>query len=154
MARTVTIGQDTYEIPDNLENAGWGQEFSDWAVGISDVVNDFFGPNDLTLTPASINNNQTNTDVSKFLFDVSSVRSFEAPYAIKRSTDDSTLFESGIAYGLYDGSAWTLTIGDVRGDAQVTFDITAQGQITYSSSDLAGLNYTGQIKFRAKTIDQ
>lgn len=53
--------------------------------------------------------------------------------------------------GVYDGSSWTFSNGDIVGDAGVAFQITSSGQVQYFSDATKG---AGIIKFRAKTIDQ
>lgn len=154
MATTVIVGQDSYEIPNASENAGWGQELHDWAVGVSDVINDLQGANDITLTTAAIANNQTSfQDIQGLLFDTGSVKTFSAPYFVVRSVDGTTEVEAGTIHGAYDGSDWTLIVNDVQGGAGVAFTITAAGQVQYKSDDLSGTNYSGQIKFKAKTLD-
>lgn len=154
MADDVQVGQDIFPIPDANENAGWGEAVNAWIKAISDVVNDLQGVNDITLTTSAISNNQTAfQSVQGLLFDTGTVKTFTAPYFVVRTVDGTTEVESGSLHGTYNGATWTLLQNDLQQDAGMAFDITAAGQVQYKSDDLSGTNYTGEIKFKAKTLD-
>ena len=67
-------------------------------------------------------------------------------------TFDDDLIDGKIT-GNYNGIAWSISIVST-GDAEINFSITPSGQIQYTSNDLAGSGYVGEIRFRAKVINQ
>ena len=154
MSRELTVGSNTYEYPDNNADPGsYGEDASDWAEAINDVVATLFGTYDVANTTASLTNNQsTAADVSGLLFDSSVVRSFIVNYVVYRSTDSGYANESGTISAVYDGdTAWVYTI-DHEGDGEVDFQVTSVGQVQYFTSDLSGTNYSGTTKFNASAI--
>lgn len=52
------------------------------------------------------------------------------------------------------GDKWSLAQTVSGDDTGVTFVVTDAGQIKYTSDDLSGTNYLGQIRFYAKSITQ
>lgn len=98
---------------------------------------------------ASILNNTTG-DVTDLIFDASEVRSFMVHYSVRRSTDTSKADESGLIIGRYDFDAndWDITVGLVVGSAGMNFSIDNLGQVNYTSSNLSGTSYTGNIKYK------
>lgn len=76
-------------------------------------------------------------------------------YNVYRTTDSAEINESGTITIQYYSTSGTWDLGqDYIGDASTIFSITNAGQVQYTSSNLAGLNYEGTITFRAKTLDQ
>lgn len=154
MSKDVQIGQDIYSIPDNLENPGYGEELSDYLVAVGDTLNDLQGVNDITLTTSNISDSQSSfVNVEGLLFDTGAVKTFSAPYIVIRSVDGTTNVEAGTMHGAFDGTTWSLLVNDVQQDAGVAFFITAGGQVQYKTDTLVGTNYSGLIKFKAKTLD-
>ena len=154
MPKNVTVGTEIFEIPIQGENPDWGEEVTDWIVAISDQVSNILGTYDIPNTTFTLANNQAvAASITGFAFSTTFVRAFQADYFIERDTDSSTkVTESGILYGNYnseDGS-WDLN-QEAVGDAGITFSITGAGQIQYTSTDISGGSYTGQIKFSATT---
>lgn len=154
MPKNVTVGTEVFEIPVQGENPDWGEEVTDWIEAISAEVANFSGPYDISNTTFTLANDQSSAaSINGFAFSTSFVRAFQAEYFIERDTDSITkLTESGILYGNYnseDGS-WGLALETI-GDAGVTFSITSAGQIQYTSTNLSGSSYVGQIKFSATT---
>lgn len=155
MSKTLQIGSETFEYPENRENPGWGEEATGWAEAVTDAIANVQGPNDILTTSANLNNNQAvAANVNNFRFDTSEVQAISAEYLIIRVYDSgsSTVTESGEIIGNYNGSDFVIS-QDAVGDAGITFSITSVGQVQYISSNLTN-HVSSVIRFKAKTIDQ
>jgi hypothetical protein len=160
MARQFTIRNKTFNYPSPGESPGWGEDATDWAEEVTDVLSTLSSAGDIPVTSATILNNQSSAaNVPGLLFDPSVVRGAEIPYTITRTGTVSaapvTLVEKGQIQIVYNGSSWELVRASV-GDAEVTFSITNAGQFQYVSNDIssgAGVTgYSGNVKFEASTI--
>jgi len=87
-------------------------------------------------------------NVTGFAF-ASTVRSFEAQIAVFISAGADKAEEFTIK-GINKGSVWDISITSFGDDSEVNFDITAGGQITYTSGTYAGF-VSGNFRFRALT---
>jgi hypothetical protein len=105
---------------------------------------------DIAETAFNMANNQSvAANVTGFAFANATVRSFEALVSVEISAL-TNLFEVFTIRGIQKGSQWDLSVTSNGDGSGVIFDITATGQVTYQSSNIAG--YTaGKIKFRAFT---
>jgi hypothetical protein len=98
----------------------------------------------------SIANGATSQPVSTLLFNSTEIKSAMIFYNIRRSTDTENADESGLLMVMYNValSDWFITTIGGLGSTSVTFDITASGQVEYTSSTLLGASYTGNIDFK------
>lgn len=155
MPKTVTIGTETFEIPAEGDEGNYGEQISDWISAASDALATVQQRNDVPNSSASILNNMTTpTSIPGFIFDTSEVISINGEYIITRTTDVPAvnLTESGVIQGNFNGSVWSIAI-EAIGNAGVTFSITSDGQIQYTSTNLTGSSYVGEIRFRAKVFN-
>lgn len=160
MARTLIIAGIPYEIPDAGDEPGWGDQTSDWMEAVTATLNDLVGPDDIQETSFSVANNQTVfVDVTGLLFNGGSVRSSVVQYSVYRISDANPEgnAETGNMYIVYDNNSatpWSLSIGNVVGNANIYFQITNGGQIQYRTNDIGSLNYVGTMRFSAKSQQQ
>lgn len=158
MPKTLIINNTPYNYPTSGDEPGWGGEATGWAEGVTNVLSDLLGPNDILETAFNIANNQTSfSDVTGLIFNAASVRAAEIRYSIYRrsNTNPSGKTEFGILQIAYDNNVgWSINQGNLLGSAGVTFEITPAGQVRYKSTDIGALNYIGTMKFRAKTLQQ
>lgn len=106
---------------------------------------------DLTKVTTTIANNQSSAaSVTGFVIDGSRFRSFTARYWVYRTTASNEIVESGTISGAYKTTAnsWQISIGNISGEAGVDFTMTSGGQLQYTSSNLAGASYSGNIKWQ------
>lgn len=89
-------------------------------------------------------------NVTNFAFANADVRAFTALASVKIDAT-ADLFEEFTIEGIQKGSGWDIFVSSVGDDTSVTFNISAAGQITYSSSTYAGF-VSMAIKFRALTL--
>ena len=155
MSKTVQIGSNVYTIPEEGENPGWGEDLTAYLEGIADALANVQGPNDILITSASLNNNQsTFANVAGLQFNTAQVQAIEVKYLVIREYDAgaTTVVESGTITGNYDGSTFFITTNHI-GDAGMTFDITNTGQVQYKTTDLTN-HVSSVIRFRGVTIDE
>lgn len=162
MPITLVVNNIPFEYPVPGDEPGWGQSATDWATEVTDVLNDLLGPNDITQTSFTIQNNiAVTTDIAGLAFNTGQVRSAIIEYSIFRvsNSQPSGNAEAGTMNIVYDnsaapGSKWSLVIAPVNGSAGVSFSITDNGQFQYTSNDIGAAGYSGVMKFRAKTLSQ
>lgn len=158
MPKTLIINNTPYNYPTAGDEPGWGGEATGWAEGVTNVLADLLGPNDILETAFNVANNQTSfADITGLIFNAASVREAQIRYSVFRvSTDNpSGHTESGTIQINYDNNAgWSINQGNILGSSGVTFSITPAGQLQYKSTDIGSLNYIGTMKFRAKTLQQ
>jgi len=154
MSKTVTIGNEVIEFPEQGESAPWGEPVTQFAEAVEDVLADVQGSNDILLSQASLVNNQTTlANINGFIFNTGQVQAIFSEFLVTRTYDSgaSVVTESGVIEGNFDGTTFFITVSSV-GDAGMEFDITNGGQVQYKSSNLTN-HKSSIIKFKAKTID-
>jgi len=161
MAVTVVINNTEFNIPSPGEDPGWGGEVTDAIVEISEVLNSLLGPGDLLETTFNLANNVASVEnVVGLAFDTATVRAAIVDYSVYRVSDStpSGSAQTGTLIMIYDNSAgagnkW-LVAQDATGDVGVSFSVTDTGQIQYTSTDIGSTNYSGTMKFKARTLSQ
>lgn len=151
MSKSLTIGSTTFLYPVQGTAAGWGEESTDWAEAVTDLLGTLSGPNDISLTSATILDNQsTAVDIgvgaSILKFSTSLVRSFVVDFNVLRG---STVM-AGTMTGAWNGSSWEFSFENT-GDAGMDFEINSAGQVQYFSDAILG---GGTIQYSAKTKAQ
>lgn len=157
MARTLTVGSDTFEYPEDGSDPGWGGEATDWAEAITDRLQSISNASDISATQIDILNNVSGQLIPGLVLNPVTVRGATIPYAVYRTVassgpDYSEVGEILTAYQTLaaTGSKW-LVSQQVVGDAGISFSIDDSGQVRYTTSDLSA---TGTLTFRAATILQ
>lgn len=157
MSIPLTVNGTTYNYPEPGESKGWGEDATAFAEGVTELLSDLKGPNDIVQTTFSLANNQTSpADITGLAFDITQVRSSVINYSIYRVTDSNELAESGQIFIVYKNNAatWSLARQFFNDDSGITFSITNTGQVQYTSTNVAGTNYSGIINFRASCLNQ
>lgn len=153
MPKTLIVGNDSFEYPVEGDNPGYGESATAWAEAVSRALLTVQQPNDVPVTTAAIINNVTvPTPILGFTFDTSEVIAINGEYIVKRRTDSQNLVQNGVIQGNFNGQNWNIT-HESTSDAGITFDITASGQIVYTTTDVSGSNYVGEIIFKAKVFN-
>lgn len=103
---------------------------------------------DAQSTVAIANNDAGPTDVTGLLFDKANVKSAIVKFDLERRTDTQNEQESGEMRIMHDTAddVWRIELQTSGDDAGVTFSITSGGQVQYSSDDLTGSNYVGELR--------
>jgi hypothetical protein len=144
-AETVADNADTLLIYDNSAAALRKQTRAN-LLGASTPVT-----GDLGETSFSIANNQVApANVTGLAFANGSVRAAFVRYSIFLDAT-SDLYESGELELIQRGADWTLSQESTGNNSLVSFDVDTNGQITYTSSNLAGF-VSGTMRFRAQAL--
>lgn len=158
MPKVLIVNNTPYNYPTSGDEPGWGDDATGWAEGVTTVLSNLVGPNDILETAFNIANNQiTDADVTGLVFNAASVRAAKISYSVFRvsTTNPSGFTETGTIQIIYDNNVgWSINHGAILGSSGVTFTITSTGQVQYKSTDIGALNYIGIIKFSAKTLQQ
>lgn len=160
MPESIVVNSIPIEYPAPGDSPGWGEAATQFAVEVAEVLNDLNNPNDILETTFNVANNvSVFTNISGLSFSTGQVRAASIDFSVNRESDTnpSGNSEIGLMQLVYDdnaapGSKWLMAIGASSGVSGITFNITDAGQVQYKSSDIGSTNYSGQIRFRAKTI--
>lgn len=104
-------------------------------------------------TGEAVIDNNTTDDLVDLLFDKDDEDAVIVEFAIFRKTDAGSVYSSGHVVFIYSeaSNSWKLEkLTEGPEYSGVVFAISALGQVSYTSSDLAGVNYTGKIKYNIK----
>ena len=148
--------------PINFPNTGnspvWSDAVIQFAQAVAQTLNGFAGAFDILPQVYNMTSNlNTDVAVSNLDFPPSNVTGAFIRYTVTRSTNNPlTVDEAGTLTIDYNstnpsGHKWEIQ-REYIGDAQVTFAITDAGQVTFSSTALAGGAHVGQIQFVAQAL--
>ncbi len=156
MSTSVTISGSTYLIPEQGESPPWGDDLNSLLSAMVEVLNTLSSSTDINTTSFTVANNvAVATNIPGASWDTSTVRSFILNYSIYRSTASTELAETGQLFGVYKSTAGSWDLAQTySGSSGVTLSITPSGQLTYTSTSLAGGSYIGKMKFNSKTFVQ
>ena len=101
---------------------------------------------DLNEGSFALTDSASGASVTGFAFANADVRSFEALVSVEIDAD-TDLFEQFEIEGVQRGADWNISISSLGDESLVEFDISAAGQITYSSGSYTGF-VSGTIKYR------
>jgi hypothetical protein len=95
-----------------------------------------------------VNNQVAPANFAGLLFDATYIAAVQIPFAIARATSAGGFVENGRVFLSYDQDAltWRISVTSSLDDAGVKLGVTAQGQVTYTSSNLSGTGYTGLFR--------
>lgn len=151
----LTVNNKTFNYPDPGQEPGWGEDATDWAKEVTTVLAFLLAPGDIVNSTATINNNQTTPDdINGMVFVNTQTRSAKVSYQVKRSVTGNIRIQSGSLYLDWNPqtSQWILTHDFTAGNAGITFSVTSGGQVQYTTDNMTGSGYVGEIKFNAKTL--
>jgi hypothetical protein len=103
----------------------------------------------------ALNNNQSSaTNITELLFNGAVVRSVAIEFSIDRATSANEKASSGLITLTYNSrlSNWSILIESDNSNAGIVFDCTTGGQIQYTSDNLTGSGYIGQMRFSYTTF--
>lgn len=157
---TITIAGTPIDFPNSGSSPNWAPEVIRFAQAVEAALEGVVGPFDVlpqffTLTGAH-NPTSSPVEIVSLSFPVANVRSFIMEYDVFRETDSTQVTESGTFWGNYNedgptGDKWDFSLEKV-GDADITFDISDTGQVSFETTAIAGTGHTGRINFRARAF--
>lgn len=151
MPYAVVINGETFQYPAPGDVPGWGSQASDAFVAVTQVLNTLAGPSDILQTVATINNNQSSSgNIVGLAFNPAVVKGARVDYNVYRVTSTNEVVEQGTMWLSYKPNAATWDMVEQGSQAaNIKFSITSQGQVQYTTDNMPGINYNGQIVFRA-----
>ncbi len=156
----IVINNTSFNYPDPGSEPGWGADATDAMVEVAEVLATIQGVDDIAETTFNVANNISSAmDVVGLAFNPSTVRSAIVDYSLYRNTDSTELAERGSLNLIYKngatpGSKWSIGRVLFGDDAGLSFTMTDAGQIQYTSTNLSGTGYAGEMKFEAKATLQ
>lgn len=162
MSVTLTVNGSPFEYPSPGDSPGWGEDATAWAEEVTDVLTSLLGGDDILETTFNIANNVSSpTNITGLNFNTGTVRAAIVEYSVYRvsDTNPSGKAESGIMNMVFDNSAsstnkWLLAVGNIAGNSGVIFSLPDSGQMQYISTDIGASNYSGVMKFVARSLAQ
>lgn len=149
----LTIAGSTYNYPDPGTEPGWGEDATDWAQAVTDVLNTLVNTGDILQTTFTLQDNQSSpASVSGLMFDPTIVRAANVTYSINRNGFNQAgtlLLNYNASAGA--GSKWNFTEANKIGDVGVTFSILDTGQVQYISTSTG---FSCSMDFNARTLSQ
>ncbi len=111
----------------------------------------YLGTGYLSETLFTIANNQATANVTGLVFDHTVNSSAKIDFEIHRTTGSGELMAWGQLFAVYRTDlGWVLIGPNYSGDEpNVTWTITAAGQVQYATDNMAGAGYVGKMKFKA-----
>ena len=138
----------------------WAEAVDQFAKAVEGALNTVVGAFDVAPQALIIDayNPGTNIDIAALSFPTASVRSAFIRYAVFRSTNSTSVYESGSLEIVYNpngpvGNKWE-TAQQLVGDGKITFYVTDTGQVQFSTTVIAGSGHTGKLTFVAQSILQ
>ena len=157
MPKTLSILGTDFNFPVAGEDPNWGTEAVDWAEAVTNALTLITSVDDILPTAFVIDNNiSVPTEIRGLFFNPLTVRAVNVQYTVARSVDGAEIVESGEILLNHNteaapGSQWQMTL-QVNGDAQIILSVDDTGQFYYISSNFAGADYSGSMRFSAKTL--
>lgn len=157
----IPIGSTLIDFPASAASPNWSEAIIQFAQAVSAQLSITTGLYDVFAQSFTIDsyNTASNIDIPSLSFPVSVVRAVFIHYAVYRETTTANVDEAGDIIAIYNannaiGFKWTMSQVKTSGDAQITFNITDNGQFQFSTTALAGASHSGNITFDARALNQ
>lgn len=159
MSFPIVIQGTTIEFPSSAESPNWAPALIAFALAVQNALSSVAGPFDVPPQVYTMVAN-SNTDVSlpDLAFPTSQVRGAFIRYTVFRTTDSTTVYEIGELQIVYNpvgpvGNKWEIS-RSFTGNGNLTFSVLDTGQVTFTSSTIAGNGHQGFISFAASALLQ
>lgn len=156
---TINIQGTIINFPESAQSPNWADPIIQFAEAVAAALQSVAGPFDVPPQIFVMTSN-ANTDVSlpSLAFPTSDVRGATIMYTVFRTTTTDTAYEEGHIEVVYNpdnpiGNKWDIS-REYTGDGKITFSITDNGQVQFTSALLPGLNHVGSIGYTAKSLLQ
>lgn len=161
----INIGNTIINFPSSSANPNWAGQVILFAQAVESALSQIVGAYDIPQRTMDLNgkfNTSTQDVTDEFVplqFSGTAVRAAFIKYSIQATSGLNYIAEAGTMTAVYTGSDWVITNefvgsnsnGDTLG-ANVTFSITATGQVQFKfNSPLTGTP-TGKLLYSAQTL--
>lgn len=158
----INIQGSIINFPDSAQSPNWAPPIIQFAEAVAQALSTIVGPYDVSpQIYTMVSNVNTNVALPSLTFSTTFVRGAIITYTVYRNTTGigaQTLAEVGTLEIVYNpngptNNKWEIS-DEHTGMSGVTFSVTDQGQVQFSSTDITGLDYTGFIGYTAKALQQ
>lgn len=160
MPTNIIINNNNFAYPSPGDEPGWGEAASGAMIEVAAVLSTIQGTDDIPETTFNVANNVSSSmDVTGLVFNPATVRSSVVDYSCYRTTSTTELAEKGQLQLIYKngatpGTKWSIGRVFFGDDSGLAFTMTDAGQVQYTSTNLSGTSYTGELKFEAFVTQQ
>jgi hypothetical protein len=156
----ITIQGTVISFPSSGQDPNWSNSLIDFAVAVQNALAGVVGPSDVapqTLVLDSYNPG-SGIPIPNLTFSTTTVRAAFIRYTCYRSTSATSAGEVGTIRTWYNpngptNNKWEYD-RDYVGNAQISFTISDQGQVSISTATLAGINHVGSLSYSAQALLQ
>lgn len=151
-------------FPESAASPSWAPAVIETVEALTDAVNSISATYDVAPQAQNIDaqNSATNVDLNNLSFPSSDVRAVTIFYSVYRKTEDSgppdgqEVAESGTLEMTYNNAnpitqKWEMS-RVFQGDGHITFSVSDQGQVSFTTSALSGVNHVGIVTYRALAV--
>lgn len=156
---TITIQGTVIDFPSEGTSPSWAGAVVQFAQAVEAALNFTVGPFDVANQIMDIDayNPGTGVDISSLAFPVADVRGFTAVITVYRNTSSVTATQQTTIQAVYNaansvGNKWEASQVSV-GDASITFNVDDDGQITFTTTTLAGTSHNGFLSYYGKATE-
>lgn len=152
---TITIAGTIIDFPESGTSPDWAPAVVEFAQAVESALSSLVGTYDVTQQTFALDsyNPGTSIDIPNLSFPTSTVRAAQIKYAVYRATTTANGAESGNILVVYNTALGTWEIErDYVGNASITFAISTTGQMSFSTTTLAGSSHTGTLTYEARAL--
>lgn len=159
MSYQVVIQGTVLNLPEVSASPNWAPGQVAFNKAVANALQFSVGTFDIPPTTYQmVTNSNTDVEIGGLAFPTSEIRGVFLYYTIFRETTTDNEAEAGMITMVYNpnnsvNNKWETT-QQFCGGSTVTFSVTDNGQVLFSSEVLSGSNHTGTIGYYAKVIQQ
>lgn len=160
MALTITITGTPISFPSSAESPNWAPGIIEFAQAVEIALNSVLGAFDVPpqIQVIDAHNPGTNVDIANLSFPIANVTGAFVRYSLIRTTSTDTAYEAGNLIVTYNpnggvGEKWEIS-RDYVGDGKISFAISDSGQISFTTTTMAGINHVGKLSYTAQALSQ
>ena len=157
----ITIGSTIIDFPDSGSSPNWSEAVIQFAEAVAEQLAITSGAFDVAPQSFSLDayNTASNVNIPALSFSTSEVRAAFIRYAVYRETTLDNADEAGDIIIVYNPNnsvnlKWTMSQVRTSGGANITFNVTDNGQVQFSTTALSGASHTGRLTFEARALEQ
>lgn len=160
MSIQITIQGTPITFPSAGGSPQWAEAVDKFAQAVEGALNSVVGAFDVAPQALIIDayNPGTNINIAALSFPTASVRSAFIRYAVFRSTNSTSVYESGELEIVYNPNGPTNNKWEIAqklvGDGQILFNVTDTGQVQFSTTSISGGSHVGKLTFVAQAVLQ
>lgn len=155
----ITIQGTIIDVPVSGTSPDWSPAMDAFMVAVQNALSGVAGAFDVSPQVLTIDSSNPGTaDITGLAFAPTIVRAVFIKYAVFRTTTTTTAYESGELEAVYSpanpvNNKWDIS-RVLNGDGQISFAISDIGQVSYTTTMIAGLNHSAKITYSATALLQ